>query len=762
MKLTTLQQQKVDEIVSYFDPDVQIKIEFQAPTGSGKTLMATNVISELISNNQNEKFLFIIATLSSSELPRAFKNKIESYKKDLVYSKFDVEHIESPSNTGEKTEGTIKLLPERNKVYIFGKSTFGKNRIFTERKIIEDFISIAKDQHYKIIYIRDEAHVGLDEKGANITAKIRNDFEKLMKDNSAFIVEMTATPDFKANSKKVILTEAELNDPLINDNKWLIKSNPQSLLDNDILDRDLLEIGLLKFKEVQKEYSFLSRQGVYIRPALLIQVDNEPSNAVDKEEFFKEINYIKKKLNSYGFSWVKYFGDSDKESNRVYGSNFSLNDITNSDSDIDVIIFKVGPSTGWDIPRACMLLQLRNVSSIKLNTQTIGRIKRNPYPNLEKHEVTDKYYVYSNVDIDKTITIYNFDVKKQYTYNDFAIIRVANFEDISRAVKSVDITKDTYEYLLKNKTNIITIIKSLFINDNGRKVLRYTRYKSGGKRIYTEISNVFILLREIKKTINNNMDLYSKIKKAANDFYKKELSEEPLYMDDTDKIQYYHLIYVLLQYNKADLLNFIRSKVNVKPKYKVVLEPYRPENYVQVISGEVKNTERTDYLENYLFDIKKNHVVTNIQPLDSEPEEISFSRLRGIVSGLNEKVNIWAKNITTSNLSADFIDTNNKVRKSYFDYVVKFNNGAYLYIESKSKQDIDEGKTQELIEAYKGYFINNQKTLFDVPLVISLWIVDKDTGVITHQTVYDRSVIKSDLEKINVSQLITSIANESF
>ena len=225
MKLTTLQQQKVDEIVSYFDPDVQIKVEFQAPTGSGKTLMATNVISELISNNQNEKVLFIIATLSSSELPRAFKNKIESYKKDLVYSKFDVEHIESPSNTGEKTEGTIKLLPERNKVYIFGKSTFGKNRIFTERKIIEDFISIAKDQHYKIIYIRDEAHVGLDEKGANITAKIRNDFEKLMKDNSAFIVEMTATPDFKANSRKVILTEAELNDPLINDNKWLIKSN---------------------------------------------------------------------------------------------------------------------------------------------------------------------------------------------------------------------------------------------------------------------------------------------------------------------------------------------------------------------------------------------------------------------------------------------------------------------------------------------------------------------------------------------------------
>lgn len=43
-----------------------------------------------------------------------------------------------------------------------------------------------------------------------------------------------------------------------------------------------------------------------------------------------------------------------------------------------------------------MLVQLRNVSSEALNIQTIGRIKRNPYPNLESNTITNKYFLYSN------------------------------------------------------------------------------------------------------------------------------------------------------------------------------------------------------------------------------------------------------------------------------------------------------------------------------------------------------------------------------
>jgi len=43
-----------------------------------------------------------------------------------------------------------------------------------------------------------------------------------------------------------------------------------------------------------------------------------------------------------------------------------------------------------------MLVQLRSICSETLNIQTLGRVKRNPYPNLKFNEITNKYYVYSN------------------------------------------------------------------------------------------------------------------------------------------------------------------------------------------------------------------------------------------------------------------------------------------------------------------------------------------------------------------------------
>ena len=49
-----------------------------------------------------------------------------------------------------------------------------------------------------------------------------------------------------------------------------------------------------------------------------------------------------------------------------------------SSSTIDVIIFKLTISEGWDIPRACMLYQVRDTQSKQLDEQVIGRVRRNP------------------------------------------------------------------------------------------------------------------------------------------------------------------------------------------------------------------------------------------------------------------------------------------------------------------------------------------------------------------------------------------------
>ncbi len=98
----------------------------------------------------------------------------------------------------------------------------------------------------------------------------------------------------------------------------------------------------------------------------------------------------------------------------------------------DCIIFKIGPATGWDIPRACMFLQLRNVCFKSLNIQTIGRIRRNPYPNLIKNEVTDKYYIFSNAPKDNSLdyAVYQYKVKEKFDNEQFSVIKMLKQDEI--------------------------------------------------------------------------------------------------------------------------------------------------------------------------------------------------------------------------------------------------------------------------------------------------------------------------------------------
>ncbi len=253
MELTTLQKRTVEDIVKFYGKEKEFgkEIHFKAPTGSGKTLMATHVISQIMNNNQHEKLVFIIATISSASLPKAFEEKINQYKSSLPFQDFEVEYIESPSastNKNKVKDYTPQIRIERNKIYIFGKATFGKGRIFTEQEVIADFVSACKHQGYKVVYIRDEAHIGGEKSDAGIKT-----FETLMQNNADFIVKMTATFNNKSTARRVELKEADLKDHTKNDGKWLIKCNAQVINDETVTDEELIDKAIIKFKIVKDE-----------------------------------------------------------------------------------------------------------------------------------------------------------------------------------------------------------------------------------------------------------------------------------------------------------------------------------------------------------------------------------------------------------------------------------------------------------------------------------------------------------------------------
>lgn len=741
MELTSLQKSTVMDILDLYNPEEKVICEFKAPTGSGKTLMATYLISSIMERNQNDKFVFVIATPSSSSLPYFFEQKINKYKKDLPFSKFDVEYIQSPSTAkSDKSEALPKIISEPNKVYIFGKSSFGKGRILSEYGIIDDFVKATIDKKYKLIYIRDEAHIGGESLDKGTLAQ---NFEKMMSEAASFVLKMTATPDFRnQNTKKIILTENELNNPVLNEGKYLLKTNPVVLLDRDLKDDEILDSAIEKFKEIKQKYQDLN---IGIKPAMLIQVDNDSTkDAVKSQLFIETLEKIKKKLTRANFAWVQYFGNNDKDSNRVYKNNFSLDDITENSNEIDAIIFKIGPATGWDIPRACMLLQLRNVSSSNLNIQTLGRIKRNPYPNLEKNDVTDDYYIYSNVDNDdNSAVMYNFKVRSKFEGENFLSIDITNKKDLITAKPQPEFFKLLDAFLSDKKQLICQEINNTFVENKTiyRKVLNTVN----GHQIYTDISNPFIFLRDYNRFINANKKLYNLIKSNVETFAKEiDISKEFVFT-------------VLLNTFKADILNIVSKTKTYIPKYKIVEQVYDPRSYTQIFNDSPEQEERVSKRD-YLFDIfNEDEQRNNRQPLDSSPEKKVYNTIYDFAED-TDSIKLWAKNQTSSNIFGEYLDDDNNIRHSYFDFIIKFKNGFYLYIEVKSKNDINAEKTKQLEKAYKDYFENMEKDLFAPKLAISVWKVDNSTSKILADTYYDKRTIKENLAEMPIKTLLDKLS----
>lgn len=711
MLLTSLQSQKVEEIVNHFNNGNR-RVDFKAPTGSGKTLMATGVISKLINTNSDKKWIFIIATISSSDLPEQFERKINEYKGDLEFNDFDVEYIHSPSNNkAAKTpkDMQVQIKPEENKVYIFGKATFGKNRIITEQKIIDSFVQECKQQGYTVCYIRDEAHIGTKLSDSQVA-----NFEGLMNDYADFILKMTATLNFKdTTTKKVELTEQELNNPEKNDGKWLIKTKFERLYNDKIDDSDLLDGAIQKFQEIKQDYGKLN---CIIKPAMLIQVDNEPTEIEKKRVFNDTLEMVKNKLSAAGLSWVKYFGNSDKEASNVDNDNFTLDKITRNDDTTDCIIFKIGPATGWDIPRACMLLQLRNVCSTNLNIQTVGRIKRNPYPKLEQNPITDKYYLYSNQPNVRAenLSVYEYKVKDNFTNEEFASIEIKKTKDLFDKTK---VKPEVLKFLEGKYNDICVRIKESFDGDV---------YKNMAKKII--IKSPVILLKSLK-VMEDGLNTYQKQVFAV---IEKEYKNTKL-----KDYKYQTLKIILLSHFLKDISDIVQRCIENNIKYELVMHRLDPNVYTEIVSGDTDN-EKT-ITNNYLFNIKKNGEDTDKQYLDSKHETVVFDMIKMFSGFFSDGLKVWTKNQTTGNVYGEYLDENKYFKHSFFDFILKYNNGVLLYIEVKGEDDINSTKTELLRAAYADYFRNEKHDLFQQKIIICLAKVKGDQ--ITPEVFYDKTLL---------------------
>lgn len=754
-QLTNTQQNAIDKILNrankILNPNEEDKaannhinnsfktVYLKAPTGSGKTFMMLNLIDQMINKFKDRKFVFIVGSISTANLP---KQIYQSFCQDSIYlmnSNLDIELIESPSNQKANYDTIYKIKPVANSVRIMGKSSFGKGTIYYEQSTLKHYLDDIKQAGYILVYFRDEAHIGADGNKKNTVGS----FETPIQNAADFILKVTATPQTSdKNSFVVQIEESDLDD----DEMQLLKKNKkyneklEAGVDYDYIG--IVEQACKHFREIKDAYNDSVKEPklVNINPAMLIQVENMPDKKNKDEEKIIERARIKEKigritdiLKKNQLSYVIYFGD-EKFSSIHQKENWDLYDISNNLSPIDVIIFKVGPATGWNIPRACMLVQLREISSSTLSIQTLGRIKRNPVPeNLPHNSIGNDYFIYSSYDYNKSTQEVKAKLRKQFENQQFYIGEI-----ISKSEQPLpEIVLKTYN------TKVIEYLNKKFKDDtewnidNIKQFFKthleefFSEYENKGYYIVKHISYGDSSLITSNNTISNVLDLElhnldQRYKYRKKSFLNKSIEEYLNELDSTireldldikwedygfkglptkSQISQFFWLFIL---NKVmpeivDIFNKVHKQINSEVDYILIDSKSLPRELTINKVDLWKHFTKTNETFAYETDDEK-------FPLDPGGEETFAKRLLEYLKHTKNKNNIklWVKNPTNDGINLEYLDEQMQITNSYPDFLV-IKDDHHIYIEVKKYLgDINPNKTEKIYNSFEKY-VNKRK-----------------------------------------------------
>lgn len=327
------------------------EITFRAPTGSGKTYMMADFMNSVLQENKN--IIFLVSSLSKGGLAK------QNYEKFLEYNnKGMFQYLEPYLITSEISGEEDLYIPTDKNVYVLPRDLY-KEKSRLNNGSLTRFLQTMKNglfggKNKQIYVIKDECHV----KTNNLDELKDKYFEK--------IINFSATPKLSRNQyPDVQITDEEAV------NAKLIKHVEMGA------EEDTVEDAINKFEQIKKDY----RNLLGINPCLIIQISNKDKA---EEEWKNNILPVLNKTEHQDLKWMVIVDKTTSlcDTNDIVKKTLSIDkwkDYAKSNlSTIDIIVFKMVISEGWDIPRACMLYQIRDTQSKQLDEQVMGRVRRNP------------------------------------------------------------------------------------------------------------------------------------------------------------------------------------------------------------------------------------------------------------------------------------------------------------------------------------------------------------------------------------------------
>ncbi len=353
----------------------QLPLVFKSPTGSGKTLTIAHFIKGLNHLPQwkiDKAFIWItfsddLAMQSRDKFKEYFENNLENnlltvndinrgklYENDILFLNWQ--------KVVQDNATTRKLKLRRPKDERFKKES---------GKYFEDFIEGTKKDDREIVLVIDEAHT-------NVSTELAQNIIDYI--DPKVVLFITATPADKDVSKAASLgsfvqveREKVVDEGLIKEKIIVQTEEDLKKHKGKDLDEVLLQLGLEKRQQLKDE---LKTMGKDINPLMLIQLPNNDRQLIATGDKTKE-EVVSKYLAAQGIK-------SSRIAKWFDGRQENMDFIKDADSKVDFMLFKQAAGTGWDCPRAYVLVMFREIKKETFYVQTVGRILRMPEPHLEE------------------------------------------------------------------------------------------------------------------------------------------------------------------------------------------------------------------------------------------------------------------------------------------------------------------------------------------------------------------------------------------
>ena len=389
MEQMAFQIDAVDKLVNnikrlWNNEDRQIPVVLKAPTGSGKTYMTQKTICDMAEQPDWDRDVAYVWITFSDDLAMQSKEKFDVY---FPTSKHGRLLTIDDFNLGSLQKNDVLFINWQKLV-----SSNAADRIYRRpdnpderhesRVYFEDFAEQTHNNGIEIIFIIDECHLNVTE------AADRDVISKL---DPKICIHVSATPpvDIVAKAAEYEAFVQVKHDDVVA--QGLIKESIVTQTREDLdkykgedEDQVLLKLAIDKRNELKSE---IEAFGEYVNPLVIIQLPNDDEKLIEQGQPTKE-EITKEYLISQGVM-----------ANRIaswFTGKAKPDGLERDDSEYEYLLFKTAAGTGWDCPRAQVLVMFRDVKSEIFNTQTIGRILRVPIMNKEVSKVFRNGYLYTN------------------------------------------------------------------------------------------------------------------------------------------------------------------------------------------------------------------------------------------------------------------------------------------------------------------------------------------------------------------------------